>query len=96
MSAKGSRRRWLAAGFGIAMIVGFFVYPVSGFPNGYWRESPNPVVPCEEGPLWVCAEWITGGEESLYQPCCIRHEALRTPDLSACGDPLVGKRPSEF
>ena len=96
MSAQGSRKCWLATGLGVAVIVGIVAYPrpVSGFPNGVWRASHVPVVPCEEGTEYVCSEWITGGEESPYQPCCIHHTALQTPDLSACDD-LISKRPSE-
>jgi len=97
MSAQGSRKCWLAAALGVVMIVGVIAYPrpVAGFPNGYWQDSENPLFPCDEGDDFVCSEWITGNEESLYQPCCI-HESAESWDLSACDDPLVGKRPSDF
>jgi len=92
--ARSPRQRWLSFSVGLATSVVLASLPWQAFgnPEGHWEESPSPPpVSCNENleAGKVCAEWITGDEESESLSCCVDPSALGTGNQESCELPLT-------
>lgn len=98
---ESNTRRWMVIAIALVAIAAAApTLPGEANPlaPGFWDGSENPLFTCEvagEDGL-VCAEWITGAEDPLYEPCCIHEDDLGSTNLWACPNPQSASRPSDF